>query len=99
MVVHSSWRRFHTDAEIAALIGPELAARFALALPARRGRWESIRGFLEFPGAKHSIILDDDPGEFPPELALCPADAGLSDPAVQARLRSWISELPAARAF
>ena len=59
-------------------------------------RWESIKSWLAQHGAKARSyrVLDDEVSEFPQpvpaELIACQPELGISDPLVQAQLRTWL---------
>jgi hypothetical protein len=93
VLVHSSWREAYRPEELQMLIGP-LEKRFVGAAPMGQ-RYESVLWWLQMNPAYSSYrILDDDATEFPDplpdELVLCDPLQGVSDPLVQAQLRSWL---------
>lgn len=100
LCIHSSWRNMHTEDELAAFLPPGLASRFAGATMKGLSRHESILCFASDHGVQRLAILDDMPGEFPPqcpELIPCDPNLGLSQPALQRRLQTWLESLPPPR--
>lgn len=94
LVVHASARDHMTVEWMAARIG-KLGERIIGAAPARFQRWEAIQRFLaSSPQVSSYRILDDMPKEFPrglKELIVCQSNLGISDPAVQRRLKVWLA--------
>ena len=91
IVVHSTWRYIQTDSELRDLVGP----RF-IAATGKGPRQESIDGYLYANRhlVKSSVILDDALDEFSPapgNLIACNSALGVSEPAIQAKLKQWVA--------
>lgn len=93
VVVHSSWRlQFGVD-ELRDFLG-ELGER-PVDVVGMGGKAQAIAHYLlSHPEVQGSLVLDDQPGEFPAEFA-CPVLAckpllGISDPAVKAQFAAWL---------
>lgn len=95
LAVHSTWRYDHSDAELAELLAP-MQSRFIGAAP-RGPRELAIQGLVYALKGRLTDwrVLDDSPEEFrelgSERLIVCEPATGLSAPAVQQRLRSWLS--------
>lgn len=93
IVVHSSWRYEHTDAELRELLGP-LSARFAGSAP-RGPREQAIESVLQankFLVTAH-LVLDDDEREFTAgrvNLVVCDALEGVTQLRAQVHIRRWL---------
>lgn len=91
IVVQSTWQYIHTDHELREFLGP----RF-FAATGKGPRQESIERYLH---ANHHlitshIILDDAQDEFSPipwNFVVCDSALGVSEPAVQAKLKKWVA--------
>lgn len=95
LVVHSTWRYDHTDAEIRQLLG-SLGAKFVGCVP-RGPREQAIQWFLKMnPVISEHLVLDDAGREFTQTsgayLVLCDPLRGVSDPQVQQRLAFWLKD-------
>lgn len=98
LCVHSSWRNLHTEDELAALLPPGLASRFAGTTIKGLSRHESILCFAIDHAVESLAILDDMRDQFPPDcpdLILCDPNLGISQPALRQRLQAWLDNLPA----
>ncbi|GAB3644919.1 HAD domain-containing protein [Ramlibacter alkalitolerans] len=101
VLVHSSWRMsWETDEQLKAVLPPALASRVAGATPRElASRFASIQAYCECEQVEHFVILDDEPSAYPvglEQLVVCDPQAGLSDTAVQERLRRALARaLPA----
>jgi HAD domain in Swiss Army Knife RNA repair proteins len=101
IVVHSSWRYEHTDAELRDLLGP-LSARFAGSAP-RGPREQAIESVLQANKSlvQAHLVLDDDAQEFTTgrvNLVVCDALEGLTQRRIQDHVRRWLkstAEVPA----
>lgn len=93
VVVSSSWRQFLKEAELAELLA-SIRPWFAGAV--RHGaRDEAIREYVNEYAIEDFAVLDDVLRFFPgswPQLILCNPALGLSEPAVQQRLKDWLFE-------
>lgn len=93
VVVSSSWRQFLKEAELAELLA-SIRPWFAGAV--RHGaRDEAIREYVNEDAIEDFAVLDDVLRFFPgswPQLILCNPALGLSEPAVQQRLKDWLFE-------
>jgi len=93
-VVHSTWRHQYDLPELREMLG-SLNSRI-LDVTMGPGRWDSIEGWLD--GNRSTVasfrVLDDELDEFPDpppsELIICRPDMGVSEPRVQALLRTWL---------
>ena len=93
LVVHSSWRMEFAESEIRALLGPLSGYFQGVTHRDHAGRYNSILQLVERAQFDDYLILDDATREFPDgcaELVVCDPLRGVSDPAVQARVRSWL---------
>lgn len=90
--VHSSWRLFLPPETIMNHLG-SLADGRRLEFTQGEGRYLSIDRAVREHGVRSYRILDDTPGQFPvddPALIVCPPHSGVTEPAVQAALLSWL---------
>lgn len=93
IVVHSSWRYVHTDAELRELLGP-LSARFAGSAP-RGPREQAIESVLQANKSLVTahLVLDDDPKEFTTgrvNLIVCDSLEGLTQRRTQEHVQRWL---------
>ena len=94
IVVHSGWRlhdQFMQD-ELRSFLGT-LGSRFKGTTVAEQ-RYESVQQYVADHGITDYRILDDAHFLFPvdlPELIACDPARGVSDPAVQAKIRHWLA--------
>jgi hypothetical protein len=96
MVVHSSWRLTHTDAEILALLGP--AGGHCVGVTDRElAREKSVQEFARRHGLAPGQyrVLDDQPELMPQPVALgvvisCDSKSGVADSAARAGLVAWL---------
>lgn len=98
VAVHSSWRRFHSDDELRALLPGSLGRLFRGSTDTGLSRSESIEAFAQDHQARSILILDDRPQDFPEgqaSLHVCDPHAGVSSAATQAAIASWLASLPA----
>jgi len=93
LVVHAS-ARDHTPIETIVVQLGKLGERVKCAATPRLPRWEAIqRHVIANAEISDYRILDDSQQEFPaelPELILCAPNRGVSDPAVQQKIRDWL---------
>jgi hypothetical protein len=94
IVVHSTWRYDHTDAELLKLLG-SLGARFIGTVP-RGPRAEAIRWFVySNPAIKDYLVVDDSCAEFSEDfsgpLVVCDPLFGISDARVRAAIAAWLA--------
>ncbi|MBF6631731.1 MAG: hypothetical protein ITG01_11345 [Comamonas sp.] len=91
VVVSSSWRQFLKEAELVELL-ESIRPWFAGAI--RHGaRDEAIREYVREHSIEDFAVLDDVANFFPgswPQLILCNRALGISDLAVQRRLKDWL---------
>lgn len=97
IVVHSTWRYDHTDAELRTLLGT-LGPRFVGSAPRapREQAIEMVLGANKGTVVSH-LVLDDAAKEFSGSavnLLLVEPHLGLSDVRVQAALSTWLSGRP-----
>lgn len=93
IVVHSSWRYEHTDAELRELLGP-LSARFAGSAP-RGPREQAIESVLQANKSLVTahLVLDDDAREFTTgrvNLFVCDALEGMTQLRAQVQVQRWL---------
>ena len=97
LVVHSSWRLTHTDAEILTLLGP--AGGHCVGVTDRElAREKSVQEFARRHGLAPGQyrVLDDQPELMPQLVALgvvisCDSKSGVADSAARARLVAWLA--------
>lgn len=94
IVVHSTWRYDHHDAELRALLGG-LSERFVGSAP-RGPRQQAIESVLQSNKGKVSnyLVLDDAPNEFEKgtlNVVLLDGRAGISDLDAQAAVAEWLA--------
>ncbi len=92
VVVSSSWRLYLGDDELRELLKP--ISRWFAGSVQKGSRDEAIQEWLKHHTDIDYAILDDVARFFPgdwPRLILCNSALGLSDPAVQAKLKDWIA--------
>ncbi|MFZ7336446.1 HAD domain-containing protein [Comamonas jiangduensis] len=93
VVVSSSWRQYLKVPELAELLA-SIGSYFAGAV--RHGaRDEAIRAYINEHAIEDFVILDDVKKFFPgdwPQLILCNSALGISDPAVQQKLQTWLQQ-------
>ena len=93
VVVSSSWRHYLKEPELAELlasIGPHFAGSVQ-----HGARDEAIRAYINEHAIEDFVILDDVKKFFPgdwPQLILCNSALGISDPAVQQKLQTWLQQ-------
>lgn len=94
LVVHSNWRLTRSEEELARCLAP-LQARVKGATSATLSKHASVQEWLErHPEVEGYLILDDMPGEFLqsgcPQFVPCHSRLGVSEPRVQAAVRTWL---------
>lgn len=93
IVVHSSWRRLFTDAELREMLPPGLRQRF-LGTTDLGERHETIVQWCMQEGPTGYVVLDDSPAEFPddmPELVVCVTQLGITSPRAKKQLREALA--------
>lgn len=92
--VHSTWRYYHTPAELGQLLGP-LQHGYAGAAP-RGPREDAILWFVHLlsnEAVRDWRVLDDAPSEFrelKSRLIACDPNFGISAPDVQTQVMAWL---------
>lgn len=99
IAAHSSWRQISGLSQqlIRDQLGPRLADQYIGMTRPDLPRWESIQEMCDRAGFTDFLIIDDAVGEFPPgleQLAICNPLKGLSDPAIQDRIKKWATQEP-----
>jgi hypothetical protein len=92
LVVHSSWRHIYRLDEILRQFPLPIRDR-VFDVTTGGGRYESLVGYVERYRIERFAVLDDMPGAFPtrwPHLIVCDPELGISEPAVQERLRRFL---------
>lgn len=94
VIVHSSWRVFHSPDELREMLGG-LGERFMGCAPPGE-RWACIRAALDAdPRITDFLVLDDAADELldapPQRVLLCDPHRGLSDPLIQERICLWLN--------
>lgn len=90
--VHSGWRSVADNLRMRQILG-DLGDRYMGITPLDLGRYAGIRDVAQRAGLDQFLIIDDAKHEFPaecPELLLTDPELGLSEVAVQERLRGWL---------
>lgn len=93
VVVHSNWRRLHSELRIRELLGP-LRGRCAGIIPPEFDRVEGITSFVRGNGVSDFRVLDAHPHCFPPELSeliACNPEDGVFREDIQAQIRMWLN--------
>lgn len=96
LVVHSSWRDYHTPEAIRDYLGPQLGSRF-LGCTQEGFKYESICQWLTgHPEVTTYRILDDDVASFDREPAVqgfiaCEYRSGIAAAGVRAQLDDWLA--------
>jgi hypothetical protein len=93
VVVHSNWRHACSPQEIGDLLG-DLGNRYLGCTPSGDCYASILTWLARNPGVDSYRILDDAPRAFPDpppaELILCDPRTGVSEPRVQAQVRTWL---------
>jgi hypothetical protein len=94
IMVHSSWRLSIPEREIRDLLAPLMDRYAGLTYPDVKSRYNSIEKVVCRSGINDYLVLDDAEQEFPanwPQLCLCDPELGISERAVQDRIKAWLA--------
>ena len=93
VVVSSSWRQNLKVPELAELLAS--IGSYSAGAVRHGARDEAIRAYINEHAIEDFVILDDVKKFFPgdwPQLILCNSALGISDPAVQQKLQTWLQQ-------
>lgn len=94
LVIHSGWRAVADNVRMRQILGPSLSERFIGVTSVDLDRHQGIKEFALRSGMDQYLIVDDATSEFPrnhEHLLATDPELGLSDTAVEQRLRDWLA--------
>lgn len=94
IVIHSSWRRTYSLAELKRRFPPEMRDG-VVGITEGPGRWGSILRYVAHHRVGQYLVLDDMPEEFPPNwepLVVCDEALGISPDPIQERIRRFAAK-------